>query len=70
MPNVSLIDKLEPNCKPKGRKTGRLLPQSCQALRKLHWKNTQHWDSLLPENAKITAQLALSDFTQNKIKSL
>jgi methylglutaconyl-CoA hydratase len=44
--------------------------QSCRALRKLHWKNTQHWDSLLPENAKITAQLALSDFTQNKIKSL
>ena len=45
-------------------------PKACQALRKLHWKNTQHWDSLLPENAKITAQLALSDFTQNKIKSL
>ena len=45
-------------------------PKASQALRKLHWKNTLHWDSLLPENAKITAQLVLSDFTQNKIKSL
>lgn len=45
-------------------------PEACRELRKLHWKNTQHWDSLLPENAKITAQLALSDFSQNKIKSL
>ena len=45
-------------------------PEACRELRKLHWKNTQNWDSLLPENAKITAQLALSDITQNKIKSL
>ena len=41
-------------------------PEACRELRKLHWKDTQHWDTLLPENAKITAQLALSDFTQNK----
>lgn len=45
-------------------------PDACRELRKLHWKNTQHWNSLLPENAKKTAQLALSDFTQKKIKSL
>ena len=45
-------------------------PEACRELRKLHWKDTQNWESLLPENAKITAQLALSDFTQNKIKSL
>jgi methylglutaconyl-CoA hydratase len=45
-------------------------PEACRALRKLHWKNTQNWENLLPENAKITARLALSDFSQNKIKSL
>ena len=44
--------------------------QSLRHLRKLHWKNTNNWESLLPENAKITAKLALSDFTQNKIKLL
>jgi methylglutaconyl-CoA hydratase len=45
-------------------------PEACRELRKLHWKDTQNWESLLPKNAKITAQLALSDFTQNKIKLL
>lgn len=44
--------------------------QSLRHLRKLHWKDTNNWESLLPENAKITAKLALSDFTQNKIKLL
>jgi methylglutaconyl-CoA hydratase len=39
-------------------------------LKELHWKDTAHWDSLLEENAKITAQLALEPFTKNKIKSL
>ena len=44
--------------------------QSLRHLRKLHWKDTNNWESLLPKNAKITAKLALSDFTQNKIKLL
>ena len=45
-------------------------PGACKALRKLHWKDTDHWEELLPKNAEITAKLALSDFTQNFIKSL
>tara|TARA_X000000950_G_C13877990_1_gene645679 strand:+ start:1476 stop:2219 length:744 start_codon:yes stop_codon:yes gene_type:complete len=45
-------------------------PEACKELRKLHWKDTQNWETLLPKNAEITAQLALTDFTQNKIKSL
>ena len=45
-------------------------PGACKALRKLHWKNTDHWEELLPKNAEITSKLALSDFTQNFIKSL
>ena len=45
-------------------------PEACKALRKLHWKDTDHWEKLLPKNAEITAKLALSDFTQNFIKSL
>ena len=45
-------------------------PGACKALRKLHWKNTDQWEELLPKNAEITAKLALSDFTQNSIKSL
>ena len=45
-------------------------PEACKTLRKLHWKDTDHWEELLPKNAEITAKLALSDFTQNFIKSL
>ena len=45
-------------------------PEACRALRELHWKNTDHWEKLLPKNAEITAKLALSNFTQNFIKSL
>ena len=45
-------------------------PEACRQLRKLHWKNTEHWETLLPENAKITARLVLSDFSQKQIKSL
>jgi methylglutaconyl-CoA hydratase len=45
-------------------------PQATKELRKLHWKDTDHWDKLLPKNAEITGQLALSDFTQKRIKSI
>jgi len=44
--------------------------EASKKLRQLHWKGTDHWDELLPKNAKITAELALSDFTQKIIKSL
>lgn len=54
----------------KAEKWAKYAPEACRELRKLHWKDTHNWESLLPENAKITAQLALSDFTQKKIKSL
>ena len=44
--------------------------EASKKLRQLHWKGTGHWDELLPKNAKITAELALSDFSQSIIKSL
>ena len=54
----------------KANKLAAYAPKACLELRKLHWKDTQNWESLLPENAKITAKLSLSDFSQNIIKSL
>lgn len=39
-------------------------------LRKLHWKDTNHWHSLLPKNAEITATLALEKATQDILKKL
>jgi hypothetical protein len=39
-------------------------------LRKLHWKNTDHWETLLPKNAEITARLVLEKTTQKILKTL
>lgn len=36
-----------------------------RTLRKLHWKGTEEWPTLLTENAKITAKLALKKPTQD-----
>ena len=38
-------------------------------LRRLHWKETKHWETLLQKNAKITASLLLEKTTQNFLKS-
>jgi methylglutaconyl-CoA hydratase len=40
------------------------------SLRKLHWKETDHWDVLLPKNAEITAKLALEKATQDILKKM
>lgn len=45
-------------------------PEAMKELKKLHWKNTEHWDELLPKNAEITGKLALSPFTQNILNKL
>ncbi|MCY4561619.1 MAG: enoyl-CoA hydratase-related protein [Flavobacteriaceae bacterium] len=39
-----------------------------KTLRNLHWKDTEHWDILLKQNAEITAQLALQQPTQDILK--
>ena len=37
-------------------------------LKKILWKNTDHWDELLTERAKISGRLVLSEFTKEKLK--
>ena len=44
--------------------------KAVKTLRKLHWKETEHWDKLLPKNAAITGELALQEATQNILKNL
>ncbi len=41
-----------------------------KTLRKLHWKETDHWEQLLVHNAQITGKLALENATQKILKSL
>ncbi len=45
-------------------------PTAVRKLKKLHWKNTDHWDSLLSTNAEITAKLILGKDSQEILKRL
>lgn len=45
-------------------------PKALSEIKKLLWKNYQNFDTLVFENAKISAELLMSAFTQNNIKNL
>ena len=42
-------------------------PQAMAEMKKIFWKGTEHWDTLLIEKAKISGRLVLSEFTRNAI---
>ena len=44
-------------------------PEALSELKKILWKNTDHWDTLLTERAEISGRLVLSDFTKEKLNS-
>ena len=44
-------------------------PEAMKNMKNIFWKDTDHWDILLKERAKISGQLVLSDFTRNAINS-
>jgi len=43
-------------------------PEAMAEMKKIFWKGTDHWDSLLIERAAISGKLVLSDFTKNAIQ--
>ncbi len=43
-------------------------PEALFELKKILWKNTDHWDKLLTERAEISGRLVLSEFTKEKLK--
>lgn len=42
-------------------------PEALEDWKKVLWKNTSHWDTLLVERAGITGKLVLSEFTRNAL---
>ncbi|HEV7781464.1 MAG TPA: enoyl-CoA hydratase/isomerase family protein [Chitinophagaceae bacterium] len=42
-------------------------PEAMAEIKKIAWKGTENWDTLLVERAKISGRLVLSDFTRNGI---
>jgi len=45
-------------------------PEALSAMKKVIWQGTEHWDSLLADNAKISGRLVLSDFTKEALNKL
>ncbi|MCE9539346.1 MAG: enoyl-CoA hydratase/isomerase family protein, partial [Bacteroidetes bacterium] len=42
-------------------------PEAMEMLKKVFWKGTENWDTLLIERAEISGKLVLSDFTVKAI---
>lgn len=42
-------------------------PQAMAEMKKVFWKGTEHWETLLFERAAISGRLVLSEFTKNAI---
>jgi enoyl-CoA hydratase/carnithine racemase len=42
-------------------------PVAMAEMKKIFWKGTEHWDTLLFERAAISGRLVISEFTQNAI---
>ena len=42
-------------------------PEAMSELKKVMWRGTEDWDTLLPERAAISGRLVLSEFTRNAI---
>ena len=44
-------------------------PEALKEWKNTLWKNTEHWDQLLIENAEISGKLVLSDFTKEALEN-
>ncbi|MEC3905411.1 enoyl-CoA hydratase/isomerase family protein [Tamlana sp. 2201CG12-4] len=43
-------------------------PEALKEMKTVFWKDTQHWDQLLPQRAEISGKLVLSTFTKKTLK--
>ena len=43
-------------------------PKAVAEMKKVFWKDTDHWQELLTERAKISGELVLSDFTKKALQ--
>ena len=42
-------------------------PEALYEMKKILWKNTDHWENLLPERAAISGELILSEFSRKAL---
>jgi methylglutaconyl-CoA hydratase len=61
------IDELDKEVEFFTQKLSTYNPSALIEWKKVLWNNTDHWDTLLTERAKITGSLVLSEFTRNAL---
>ncbi|AXT61992.1 enoyl-CoA hydratase/isomerase family protein [Aquimarina sp. AD10] len=63
----STIEELNKEVQLFAEKLASYNPQALQEMKKIAWKNTNHWENLLLERAAISGELVLSEFTKNAL---
>lgn len=63
--SYSSLDEVDAQVQALAQRLASYDTQALQTLNALHWEDTDHWETLLPKNAEITGQLALSKHCQN-----
>lgn len=62
------VEALDEAVKNLAEKLSTYNPEALEQMKTVFWKDTEHWDSLLIERAKISGKLVLSDFTKTTLK--
>lgn len=62
------IDELDKEVDTLASKLASYNPNALTELKKVLWKNTDHWNQLLRERAEISGKLVLSDFTKKALQ--
>lgn len=62
------IEELDEAVKVLAEKLSSYNPEALKEIKKVFWNNTQHWDALLLDRAKISGKLVLSAFTKQALK--
>lgn len=62
------VDDMDESVKKLSHTLAHSSPEAMAEIKKIAWKGTEHWDTLLIERAKISGRLVLSDFTRKAIE--
>ena len=61
-------EKLDDAVAKLARELSQSSPEAMKELKKVFWRGTDHWETLLEQRAEISGRLVLSDYTRNFIE--
>lgn len=62
------VEDLDEAVKTLAEKLAGYNPEALIEMKKVFWKDTEHWDALLTERAEISGKLVISNFTKKTLK--